>query len=108
MAVFLAPSLKLKRRGPDGQSVEDRIHRFLMANFSGYTAAAGNIFGYWRDEAGRESYGEHREFRVALSEPGKAEALKAFVAEIAAAIHEDCIYMEIARESCLIYPGSTD
>jgi hypothetical protein len=27
-----------------------------MENFGGYTAQAGNIIGYWREEDGRDSY----------------------------------------------------
>ncbi len=64
--VFLLPSLKLKEPSSRGLSVENRLHTFLMDNFGGYTAQAGNIFGYWRDDRGRDSYGEHREFSVAF------------------------------------------
>jgi hypothetical protein len=54
-AVFLLPSLKLKEPAPSGISGEVRLHRFLMDNFGGYTAQAGNIFGYWRDDSGNDS-----------------------------------------------------
>ena len=54
--VLLLPSLKLKEPIiEDGPSVENRLHTFLMDNFGGYTAQAGNIFGYWRDDRGRDS-----------------------------------------------------
>jgi hypothetical protein len=43
--VFLLPSLKLKEPSLNGPSIENRLHRFLMDNFGGYTAQAGNIFG---------------------------------------------------------------
>jgi hypothetical protein len=59
--VFLLPSLKLKEPSLDGPSLENRLHSFLMDNFGGYTAQAGNIFSYWRED-GRYSYGEQREF----------------------------------------------
>src|SRR5688500_11075853 len=67
IAVFLLPSLKLKQRGGDGLAAEDRIHRFLIGNFAGYTVETGNILGFWRDQAGREHHGEHRLFRVAFA-----------------------------------------
>ena len=50
--VFLLPSLKLKKPPLNGPSIENRLHAFLMDNFGGYTAQAGNIFGYWREEEG--------------------------------------------------------
>jgi len=68
---FLLPSLKLKEPSLNGPSVENRLHTFLMENFGGYTAQAGNIFGYWRDENVHDSYGEHREFSVASPDEEK-------------------------------------
>lgn len=64
-AIFLLPSLKLKQPASGGSSPELRLHDFLLEHFSGYTAQAGNIFGYWKS-AGSASYGEHREFTVSL------------------------------------------
>lgn len=104
-AVFLLPSLKLKERRSGGDTVEDEVHRFLMDNFDGYTAAAGNIFGYWRDRRGAESYGEHRQFSVALSRDNQVEELKAFLGAVASKIGEQCIYLEIGGRSTLIYPA---
>jgi hypothetical protein len=104
-AVFLLPSLKLKEPGRAGSSLEDKLHTFLMDHFGGYTAQAGNIFGYWRDQSGRASYGEHREFTIALIEPGKLSVLKDYLAMLAAETAEECIYMETAGEAFLIYPA---
>ena len=103
MAVFLIPSLKLKKRDR-GITVEEKIHRFLVKNFGGYTAAAGNIFGYWKDARGRDSYGEHREFKVALRKHELAQVLKHFLAGIAQDIGEECIYLETGDETWFIYP----
>ena len=69
-AAFLLPSLKLK--GPSsetGRSIENRRHAFLMETFGGYTAQAGNIFGYWR-ENGRDSYGERLQQRCGSGPAG--------------------------------------
>ena len=88
---FLLPSLKLKEPSLQGPSIEDRLHRFLMEQFGGYTAQAGNIFGYWR-EYGRDSYGEHREFNVAAPEPEQIAKLKEFLAAMARELGEECIY----------------
>ena len=54
-AVFLLPSLKLKEPASEGVSYESRLHAFLLDHFGGYTAQAGNIFGYWRSEGAADS-----------------------------------------------------
>lgn len=102
--VFLLPSLKLKEPSLDGSTVESRLHTFLMETFGGYTAQAGNIFGYWRDSRGQDSYGEHREFSVAFVENAKLPILKEFVAKMAHELEEECIYMRWGHTASLIYP----
>jgi hypothetical protein len=106
IAVFLVPSLKLKRRSQSGQPLEERIHRFLLRRFGGYTAAAGNIFGYWKDERGRQLYGEHKEYKVGLLNDGKIPHLKRFLAELAADLSEECLYLEAGKEASFIYAAS--
>lgn len=98
------PSLKLKRRGPDGIAIEDRIHRFLIGNFAGYTVETGNILGYWKDGRGEEHYGEHRLFRVAFTGKDRVAVLEAFLAAVAAEIGERSIYLETGEDAWLIYP----
>jgi hypothetical protein len=103
-AVFLLPSLKLKEPASDGVSNETRLHAFLMDHFGGYTAQAGNIFGYWRSEGAADSYGEHREFSVAFTDDSKTGVLKSFLASLARDLHEDCIYLRVAGKTSLIFP----
>jgi hypothetical protein len=103
-AVFLLPSLKLKEPVRDGSSPELRLHDFLMTNFGGYTAQAGNIFGYWKNSSGADSYGEHREFTVSLADDAKAPMLKAYLAALARELNEECIYLRATGEAFLIYP----
>jgi hypothetical protein len=103
-AVFLLPSLKLKEPSETGRSIENRLHAFLMETFGGYTAQAGNIFGYWR-ENGRDSYGEHREFTVAATDATRLPLLKEFLAAMARDLGEDCIYFRDDRTASLIYPA---
>ena len=104
MAVFLLPSLKLKQRGADGLAVEDRVHRFLLENFAGYTLETGNILGFWKDQTGQEHYGEHRLFRVAFIGEDRVPALEAFLAGVAAEIGERSVYLETGEDAWLIYP----
>jgi len=96
-AIFLLPSLKLKKR-----SVEEEVHRFLVENFGGYTAAAGNIFGYWVGPDGRESYGEHRQFMVAVDE-AKRQRLFEFLARIARELDEESILLHTADGVSVIW-----
>jgi len=103
MAVFLVPSLKLKMRPKSGLMIEERIHRFLLRKFGGYTAAAGNIFGYWKDDSGREFYGEHKEYKVGVLEDKRIPELKRFLAEMAADLDEQCLYLEAGKEASFIY-----
>ena len=103
--VFLLPSLKLKEPSLNGATVENRLHTFLMDNFGGYTAQAGNIFGFWRDGRGRDSYGEHREFSVAFVEEAKLPMLKEFVAKMAQELEEECIYLRAGHTASLVYPA---
>lgn len=103
MAVFLLPSLKLKQRGPGGRTVEEDLHRFLLDKYGGYTAAAGNIFGYWKDENGRESYGEHKEYKVGISADDRLTGLKQHIAILARDMGEECIYFEYGEDAIFIY-----
>jgi hypothetical protein len=65
-----------------------------MENFGGYTVPAGNIFGYWRGEEGRDSYGEHSEFSVAVADPSRLPRLKEFLAMTARELQEECSIFE--------------
>ena len=106
-AAFLLPSLKLKGQREAGKAFEQEVHDFLLAHFDGYTAAAGNLFGYWKDRNGKDSYGEHREFTVALMKDTQLPLLKGFLARLAREIKEDCIYLETGQTVTLIYGQST-
>jgi hypothetical protein len=105
-AVFLLPSLKLKKRSGDGAPIEEKVHRFLMETFGGYTAAAGNIFGYWVDEQGRHSYGEHRQFLVAIDGEEKRSRLAEFLAKIGRELGEESILLHIGGAVSLIWTGA--
>src|SRR5436190_10540064 len=94
-AIFLLPSLKLKKRSTGGILVEEEVHRFLMEHFGGYTAAAGNIFGYWVEPGGAVSYGEHRQFMVALDREDKIAGLKHFLAKVARELEEQSILLQL-------------
>ena len=100
---FLLPSLKLKQPSPSGETVEQCVHVFLMEHFGGYTATAANLFGYWKEEGGEHSYGEHREFVVALPDDKGLPELKDFLGRTARTLEEKCIYFEVAGVAVLLY-----
>jgi hypothetical protein len=106
-AIFLLPSLKLKKRSSEGILVEEEVHRFLMEHFGGYTAAAGNIFGYWVEPGGGVSYGEHRQFMVALDRNDKIEGLKEFLAKIARELEEQSILLQLSGAVLTISAAET-
>ena len=100
---FLLPSLKLKQPCPGGITIEQSVHEFLMANFGGYTATAANLFGYWKEEDGAFSYGEHREFTVALTGESGLTELKQFLGDTVRTLAEKCLYVEVAGVASLLY-----
>lgn len=104
---FLLPSLKLKEPCENGETVEQSVHAYLLENFGGYTATSANLFGYWREEPGKYSYGEHREFTVALPDDQGLPELKDFLGRTAVSMGENCLYVEVAGTAILLY-GDTE
>ena len=100
---FLLPSLKLKQPCPGGNTIEQSVHDFLMEHFGGYTATAANLFGYWKEEDGAFSYGEHREFTVALTGENGLTELKQFLGNTVRTLDEKCLYVEVAGVASLLY-----
>ena len=100
---FLLPSLKLKQPCQGGITIEQSVHDFLMTHFGGYTATAANLFGYWKEEDGAFSYGEHREFTVALTGESGLSELKQFLGGTVRTLDEKCLYVEVAGVASLLY-----
>lgn len=111
-ALFLIPSVKVygKKYSKSG-AVATKIHTFLSQTFGGYTCASGNIYGYFMGVDDPFAYDEHREFRVAFvdDEAGtKLTNLQEFLAELAADIGEECIYLEVGGAALLVYPDPVE
>lgn len=103
-AFFLMPSLKLKLpMTPEGLSVETYLHRVLVEEFGGYTAASSTVYGFWVRHDGDVAYGEHRAYRVAFAGKERIPALTRVLAEVAQRIGEQCIYLETGEEASLVY-----
>ncbi|MDB6130320.1 MAG: hypothetical protein JWM04_1427 [Verrucomicrobiales bacterium] len=101
--LFLLPSLKMRRKSARGKSYDEELHDFLVKHFSGYTVSSGSISGYWKDEDGREHYGEHREYKVAFLKQKKVPLLEEYIAKLAEDIEEECVFWEKGDEAWLIY-----
>lgn len=105
---FLLPSLKLKEPCPGGGTIEQSVHAFLVEHFGGYTASSATVAGYWREEDGSHSYGEHREFTVALPNDRGLPDLKRFLAQTARRLCESCLYVEVAGAAVLLYSADDE
>jgi hypothetical protein len=105
---FLLPSLKLKEPCPGGGTIEQSVHSYLVEHFGGYTATSSTLFGYWREEDGSQSYGEHREFAVALPNDHGLPELKRFLALTARRLCESCLYVEVSGAALLLYSAEDD
>ncbi|MEO6181587.1 MAG: hypothetical protein ABIP76_00450 [Verrucomicrobiota bacterium] len=103
LGILLLPSLKMKSVSPRGITHEQEVHEFLIANFSGYTLASGNIAGFWKDSQGRQHYGEHLEYRVGFSTEDKIPELEKFIAHLADELGEESIFWATGEDSWLIY-----
>ena len=79
-----------------------------MDHFGGYTAGSSTVAGYWREEDGSQSYGEHREFTVALPNDRGLPDLKRFLALTARRLCESCLYVEVAGSAVLLYSAEDD
>ncbi|MBI4068093.1 hypothetical protein HY413_01635 [Candidatus Kaiserbacteria bacterium] len=103
--MFLLPSPKLKNEWENGKKVEVAVEEYLLATFGAYTAAAGHIFGEWRDpHTGKVFYGDHREYSVAFEGRERQSQLEKFLAVVARVIDEKCIYMIDGAGAWFIYP----
>ena len=100
---FLLPSLKLKQPSTGGENIEQCVHKFLMQHFGGYTATAANLFGFWEEQGGEQTYGEHREFVVALPDDKGLPELKSFLGRMARIMGENCLYVEVSGVAMLLY-----
>jgi hypothetical protein len=105
---FLLPSLKLKEPCSGGGTIEQSVHAYLVEHFGGYTVTSGTVSGYWREEDGSQSYGEHREFTVALHDDRGLPDLKRFLALTGRRLCESCLYVEVAGSAVLLYSAEDE
>lgn len=103
---FLLPSVKLEQRDLMQRSVRERVDDFLRANCSGRSRLVTTVEGWWKDESGRELYGEYREYRVSLEAEADVDRLNAFLAEIAVELGESFVCCVLNNAAYLIFPRS--
>jgi hypothetical protein len=95
----------MKSRSIRGLTYDDELHDILLEHFSGYTVTTGNISGYWKDARGNEQYGEHREYRIAFSDPDDISALQDYICALASEIGEESVYCEVNNQAWLLHSG---
>lgn len=102
-AVFLLPANKLRKKiGAD--TVENKLHAFLIKNFSSYTTSLIVNFGFWKNDREKLIYDQCREYEVSFVGKEKIPKLLKKLSLVAAEIGEDCIYFKAGQYACLIYP----
>jgi len=60
----------------------------------------------WSGAVTPDSYGEHREFSVALGDKAKLSLLKDFLATTAGELEEECLLLRAGDKSWLIYSAT--
>ncbi len=104
MAVFLLPSHKLKVTSPrHKETIEERVKRFLLEEYNGFTASSTINTGWWTAKNGDHHYDEHREYKVSFPGKERIAKLDEFLAEIARDMGEECIYIETGEDAWLVY-----
>jgi hypothetical protein len=106
LGTLLLPSLKMKSVSPRGKTYEQELHEFLVANFSGYTVASGNIAGFWKDRRGEQHYGEHLEYRVGFLSEEKIPLLEKYISELARELGEESLFWATGEDTWLIHAAT--
>jgi hypothetical protein len=102
-AFFLIPLKKLKRK-VQGETINRRLHRFLVTHFEAYTTALVPSHGIWKDVGKKMVLDKCRQYKVSFEGKDRIPLLMAELAEIATLVGEDCIYFEAGQYACLINP----
>jgi hypothetical protein len=100
-AVFLLPTKKLTK------AIEKDLHRFILAHFGAYTTSTIPSFGFWKDADRATISDECRIYEVSFLGKDRIPVLLRKLAEIAAQIHEECIYLKAGQYTALVYPKRT-
>lgn len=102
-AVFLIPLSKL-RQEIDGVTIEERLRRFLTANFAAYSATEIPSFGVWLGSGREIVFDESRQYKVSFVGKDRIRLLLEKLRDIAVLAGEECIYFEAGQYACLIWP----
>lgn len=104
-AIFLIPEIKL-RNTIDETSVEKAIETFLLENFGAFTTTSIPSFGVWVNET-KIHYDECKRYEVSFVGKEKIAILLDFLAKIAIATDEICLYFCAGQYACLLYPSES-
>ncbi len=103
-AVFLLPSDLMGIKVEGEKSCRQVVEEFLSNEYSGYTDEGSGHSGYWKSDSGKHFSDKYQKYRVSFSGKERIPKLKMFLAYLAKALGEECIYLETGEDACLIYP----
>lgn len=101
-AVFLIPEIKLQN-AMNGISVEKAVEAFLLEKFGAFTTTSLPSFGVWVNET-QIHYDQCKRYEVSFVGKEKITMLLEFLAKIAIATDEICLYFCAGQYACLLYP----
>jgi len=102
-AVFLLPIEKLGLVMPGGVTVQDSLHEFFAAHFTGYAFDIKEKAGFYFDGK-TVVYDKCFEYKVSFIGKAKIRLLFEKLAEIAMFIKGKCIYVEAGQYSAFLFP----
>jgi len=85
------------------KTVEEAIRIFLMAHFGAFTTIPLPYFGVWMDNE-IIHYDECCRYEVSFAGKEHIPTLLEFLAEVAMATEEICLYVSAGQYTCLLYP----
>ncbi len=103
-AVFFIPARKLRKR-IGRKTVTQELHDFLIRHFSAYTTSRTPSLGFWKGVSQTMREDTCVVYEVSFLGKHQIPLLLNKLAEIARAIHEECIYLKAGQYTCLVYPS---
>ena len=103
-AVFFIPAPKLECTMGD-VTVREAIAEFLMEEFGAFTTTLLPQFGVWMDRGQKVHYDECCRYEVSFVGKENIPKLLEFLAQVARATDEICLYVAAGQYTCLLYPA---
>lgn len=103
-AVFYLPSDKMATI-IDGQKCRDMVTEFLKSEYGGFTDEGNSHNGFWLNSDGHKYEDKYQRYQVSFKGKRRIPKLKRFLAYLAKALDEECIFLQTGEDAFLIYPA---